>query len=57
MGKAVYLPLECLRRFVLELPSEDRRGPICFDCSYASSPEQCNAVALCGIDEVRYNFT
>ena len=37
---------------ILGLPDISLRSPVCYDCSYASSVEECHSITLCNPDEV-----
>ncbi|XP_053403522.1 uncharacterized protein LOC123555063 isoform X2 [Mercenaria mercenaria] len=34
------------------LPSRDQRGPLCYDCEYAFSPNECDTLKLCDQGQV-----
>ena len=45
------LYIYCLLQFP-GIPSRQTRGPICYTCAKQQSAEQCDVIAMCGIDSV-----
>jgi len=39
---------------ILGFDNRDKRGPICYECDHQTSPDDCNQIRLCGLNQVQY---